>query len=160
MPRRLQAQGDVSYTTDEMVGTFLKIHPRSSLLLVNPLAPNCGGKKLNQYTVSSYFCMYWVCIVDAIIITINIFVHFKLTLEVLWKKPTGVDTMNSGGCEMPRGFGNFDSPSRSGDFDRTAGQELVQAQDHGYWPILALGSGGGQAKVNINSLLYHGFLLI
>ena len=55
MPRRLKAQGDISYSSDEISGTYLQIHPRSSLMITNPLLPNCGGRKLNQYTVSFHF---------------------------------------------------------------------------------------------------------
>jgi len=124
MPRRLKSQGDVSYTTDEMVGTYLKIHPKSSLLLLNPLAPNCGGKKLNQYT---------------------------LTMEVLWKKPAPPTSSSNAGGVMSQGFGGFDSPPRGGDFNRSGGLEQAGAgsQDSGYWPILMLGSGGAQAKAHL-----------
>jgi hypothetical protein len=38
--------------TDDLIGAFTKVHPSSSLLLSIPFSSNCGGKRLNQYTIT------------------------------------------------------------------------------------------------------------
>jgi len=52
LPRRLKTKGDVSYTNDEMIGSYLKVHPASSLMLSIPFHGNCGGRRLNQYSIT------------------------------------------------------------------------------------------------------------
>lgn len=52
MPRFLNTRGDCNYRNDGMEQTYLKVFKQGVLLVRNPFKANCGGNRLNQYTLT------------------------------------------------------------------------------------------------------------
>lgn len=80
-PRRVSTRGDCSYRTDGSSLTYLKIFKEAILMIATPFRDgNCGGRRLNQYTV---------------------------TLELMYSPPTKktADGLSAGIERPPQGFG-------------------------------------------------------
>ena len=52
LPRRVTVRGDVRYLKDECDKQYLSVFPQAVLFLPTHLHGNCGGERLNQYTVT------------------------------------------------------------------------------------------------------------